>query len=138
MTNGVDADGTLLQIWTCFSDNTSLFVMSVGFADCCTDQMWLPEEYITWSGKNMVRCMAIVQYRRRGIDGLFAYGANGNLTDGNQLWLVAHMTPLTYRIPDSNLGMHDGPLQSAVGPGGYHPTSYVRPFFAFREFFCLP
>ncbi|KAF7364600.1 hypothetical protein MVEN_00329100 [Mycena venus] len=56
VTNGVNADGTKLQIWTC-ADNTN--------------QMWLPagqDSTITWAGKN--KCVDLT---------------NGNLADGNQV-----------------------------------------------------
>ncbi|KAJ7187519.1 ricin B lectin domain-containing protein, partial [Mycena pura] len=57
VTNGVDADGTKLQIWTCAAGNTN--------------QLWVPLEDITWSGKN--KCVDLT---------------NGNTTDGNkiQIW----------------------------------------------------
>ncbi|KAJ7506911.1 ricin B lectin domain-containing protein [Mycena galericulata] len=56
VTNGVDADGTLLQIWTCFEDNTN--------------QMWIPinDQSITWSGQD--KCVDLT---------------NGDLTNGNQV-----------------------------------------------------
>ncbi|KAJ6576183.1 ricin B lectin domain-containing protein, partial [Mycena sp. CBHHK59/15] len=56
VTNGVDADGTKLQIWTCASGNTN--------------QMWIPvsDSSITWSGQN--KCVDLM---------------NGNITDGNQV-----------------------------------------------------
>ncbi|KAJ7509734.1 ricin B lectin domain-containing protein [Mycena galericulata] len=56
VTNGADADGTLLQIWTCATGNTN--------------QMWIPvsDQSITWSGKN--KCVDLT---------------NGNLTNGNQV-----------------------------------------------------
>ncbi|KAJ7490745.1 ricin B lectin domain-containing protein [Mycena latifolia] len=56
VTNGVNADGTKLQIWTCAAGNTN--------------QMWIPvsDSAITWSGKN--KCVDLT---------------NGNTTDGNQV-----------------------------------------------------
>ncbi|KAJ7469970.1 ricin B lectin domain-containing protein [Mycena galericulata] len=58
VTNGVDADGTKLQIWTCFSGNTN--------------QLWEPEfgsvGNIFWVGEN--KCVDLT---------------NGNTTNGNQL-----------------------------------------------------
>ncbi|KAF7351948.1 hypothetical protein MVEN_01156800 [Mycena venus] len=57
VTNGVNADGTKLQIWTCATGNTN--------------QMWLPagnDDSITWSGQN--KCVDLT---------------NGNITNGNQI-----------------------------------------------------
>ncbi|KAJ7728573.1 ricin B lectin domain-containing protein [Mycena maculata] len=55
VTNGVDADGTLLQIWTCATGNTN--------------QMWLRgDQTITWSGED--KCVDLT---------------NGDLADGNQV-----------------------------------------------------
>ncbi|KAJ7202704.1 ricin B lectin domain-containing protein [Mycena haematopus] len=56
-TNGVDVDGTKLQIWTCASGNTN--------------QLWLPagqDNTITWAGQNM--CVDLT---------------NGSVENGNQV-----------------------------------------------------
>ncbi|KAF7364653.1 hypothetical protein MVEN_00334800 [Mycena venus] len=57
VTNGMNVDGTKLQIWTCASGNTN--------------QLWLPagqDNTITWAGKN--KCVDLT---------------NGNVVDGNQI-----------------------------------------------------
>ncbi|KAJ7728575.1 ricin B lectin domain-containing protein [Mycena maculata] len=76
VTNGVDADGTLLQIWTCATGNTSKSLSESSFSftvDLLEDQMWIPipDQSITWYNEN--KCVDLT---------------NGNLTDGNrvQIW----------------------------------------------------
>ncbi|KAF7364679.1 hypothetical protein MVEN_00337500 [Mycena venus] len=59
VTNGVNTDGTKLQIWTCAAGNNN--------------QMWIPsgsDSIITWAGKN--KCIDVT---------------DGNIADGNQVQL---------------------------------------------------